>query len=184
MSSVSPLLLKKAREGDAESRDSFVDSFIPYLTSIARKYWRYIRGYGDAEDLLSEGLVAIMGALERVEPSSINNIEGYYRTVGLNAIRGCSSSLGRRARKEKALGDAVRSSASDPAIGEFETAEAVGYLIAGLSQTKRELVALTYLDGLPMPQACSIVGIRQSLGYKLRNQAMGEMARRARQQGL
>jgi RNA polymerase sigma factor (sigma-70 family) len=59
-------LLREAKDGDPRARAQLVEAFLPAIASVARVY----RGRGDIDrlELMQEGVVGLLRALERFEP--------------------------------------------------------------------------------------------------------------------
>ena len=62
-----PELLLAARNGDVVARDALVDSFVPLIGSMARRY-RNSQGV-DRNELMQEGVVGLLRALRRYDSS-------------------------------------------------------------------------------------------------------------------
>src|SRR5690554_1260344 len=58
-------LIRRLREGDEEARDSLVVKYIPMVKYIIRNYYS---SFLDYEDLLQEGLIGLLNAIEEYKP--------------------------------------------------------------------------------------------------------------------
>ncbi|NLL48930.1 MAG: sigma-70 family RNA polymerase sigma factor [Firmicutes bacterium] len=58
-------LIRRLREGDEEARDSLVVKYIPMVKYIIRNYYS---AFLDFEDLLQEGLIGLLSAIEEYKP--------------------------------------------------------------------------------------------------------------------
>jgi RNA polymerase sigma factor (sigma-70 family) len=68
-------LLAAAQEGDAQARAELVDGFMPLIASVARQY-RGLPGV-DRQELLQEGVVGLLRAIERYDASRGTPFWGY-----------------------------------------------------------------------------------------------------------
>jgi RNA polymerase primary sigma factor len=59
-------LVLRAAEGDALAREQLVENFLPHISAVARRY-RTVTGV-DREELVQEGVVGLLRALERYDP--------------------------------------------------------------------------------------------------------------------
>jgi len=58
-------LIKRFREGDQEARDNLVVKYVPMVKYIIRNYYA---AFLDFEDLLQEGLIGLLSAMEEYKP--------------------------------------------------------------------------------------------------------------------
>jgi RNA polymerase sigma factor (sigma-70 family) len=61
-----PALVLAARRGGAREREELVDAFLPLVASVARVYRR--SSHIDRDELMQEGVVGLLRALERYDP--------------------------------------------------------------------------------------------------------------------
>jgi RNA polymerase sigma factor for flagellar operon FliA len=64
-------------EGDRRARDELVTALIPLVKHIAYRKARVIPGHCDVEDLVSCGFEALLGAIDRFDPSKGATLEQY-----------------------------------------------------------------------------------------------------------
>lgn len=63
--------------GDARARDELVTALIPLVKHIAYRKARVLPGHCDVEDLVSCGLEALLGAIDRFDPDKGATLEQY-----------------------------------------------------------------------------------------------------------
>jgi RNA polymerase sigma factor for flagellar operon FliA len=65
------------RGGDARARDELVTALIPLVKHIAYRKARLLPGHCDVEDLVSCGFEALLGSIDRYDPSKGATLEQY-----------------------------------------------------------------------------------------------------------
>jgi RNA polymerase sigma factor (sigma-70 family) len=125
-------LVRKAKEGDAAARARLVDAFMPLISSLARTYRS---GRVQRPELLQEGVVGLLRALERFDPDRSVPFWGYAAWWVRQAMQQLVAELSgpvvlsdralrHLARLKTAHGQAVHATGSEP--GRAELAERSG----------------------------------------------------------
>ena len=126
-------LLRAARRGDRGARARLVESNLPLVRSIAVRY----RGYGlPIEDLVQEGAIGLLDAIDRYDPAGGRLFEPEARFRIRRAIRNALTDQARLIRLPKHVVERRRA---------LDTAEA-GLLAASKPATPAALAAATGLS--------------------------------------
>lgn len=126
-------LLKAARGGDRGARDRLVSTHLPLVRIVASRY----RDYGlPLEDLIQEGSIGLLDAVEHYDPDRGAAFEPYARFRIRRAIRNALTDQARLIRNPKQIVERRRA---------LDRAEAA-LLAGGKSHTATDLAAATGLS--------------------------------------
>lgn len=126
-------LLNSARHGDRDARDQLFSTHLPLVRLVATRY----RGYGlPLEDLIQEGSIGLLDAVEHYDPDRGAAFEPYARFRIRRAIRNALTEQARLIRNPKQIIERRRA---------IDRAEA-DLLAGGKSHTVTDLAAATGLS--------------------------------------
>jgi RNA polymerase sigma factor (sigma-70 family) len=156
-------LIRRAKSGDAAARAQLVDSFMPVIASAARTYRV---GQIERLELLQEGVVGLLRALERYDPERGIPFWGYASHWVRQAMQQLVSELTRPvvlsdralrhlARLKQAHGEALRTAGTEPGRGEL--AERTGLSL-------EQVDALLATDGTPRSLEAPVEGEGGAIG--------------------
>jgi RNA polymerase sigma factor (sigma-70 family) len=127
-------LFEAARRGDRRAREQLVAEHLPAVRSIALRY----RNLGvSVDDLMQEGALGLLEAIDRFEPARSSDFESYARFRIRRAIRNALTEQSRLIRLPKQIVERRRA---------IERAEANIKSAAGRTPTTAELAAATGLS--------------------------------------
>jgi RNA polymerase sigma factor (sigma-70 family) len=127
-------LVEAAKLGDRNCRERLVDEFLPAVRSIAGRY----QGMGlPLEDLVQEGLIGLIEAIDRYEPARSDDFDSFARFRIRRAIRNALTSESRLIRLPKHIIERRRA---------VERAEGALRSATGHVPTPAEIADVTGLD--------------------------------------
>jgi RNA polymerase sigma factor (sigma-70 family) len=141
------VLVLAARGGGEREREELIEAFLPKIGGVARDY-RGVRAVS-RDELMQAGVLGLLRALERYDPSRANNFWTYARWWVRQAMQEVVSSLN---------GVVVLSDRALRQLARVNTARRDHMQSKGCEPSTRDLAAIT---GLPPAQVALLVGAAQ-----------------------
>src|SRR6266516_616069 len=168
------LWLEFGRTHDKGLRDRLILTYAPLVKYVAGRLGSGLPAHVDEGDLVSYGLLGLIGAIERYEPDRDVKFETYAiaRIKGaiideLRAMDWVPRSVRSRAREiERSIGELERKLHRAP------TDEAIGEAIARLPEREKLVVTLYYYEELTLREIGEVLGVTESRVSQLHTKAV------------
>lgn len=154
-------LLRAARRGDRGAQDRLVRSHLPLIRSLARRY----RGYGlPFDDLVQEGALGLLEAIDRYDPARGSGFVAFARFRIRRAIRNALTNQARLIRLPKQIVERRRAldraesrlvaAGKRPTLGEL--AAATGLSLDAVVEARTATEAPLSLDAPALPDGSAL----------------------------
>src|SRR5207248_1252029 len=143
---------------DPAIRDRLIVTYAPLVKYVAGRLGSGLPAHVDDEDLVSYGLLGLIGAIERYDPER----DVKFETYAIARIRG-------------ALIDTIEDTeAPDPqgALSQTELREAIADAIARLPEREKLVVTLYYYEELTLREIGEVLGVTESRVSQLHTKAI------------
>lgn len=176
---------------DVEARNAEVERWMPLVRQIARSICKKSAGKAEYDDLVSDGAIGLMRAVERFDPSLGNS----FQTFAAWRIRGAMQD-GLRERDHLSRADRHRASLGET-VGVRETlyecdvadrSECVemqeedlrfrAMVFRGLSELQQAVVDMRYFAGMRMRDIGQTLGISESRISQVHSEALAHIRNR------
>jgi RNA polymerase primary sigma factor len=145
-------LSRRAKAGDERARQELIEKNLKLVVSVAKKY----RGYGlPFEDLIQEGNIGLMKAVEKFDPERGFRLSTYVTWWIRQAIQRAVADKSRPIRVPTHMGDKIRKMVSTQnelyaehgrEATDEEVAERLGWSVDGVREAKEAVPETTSLD--------------------------------------
>src|SRR5918996_640755 len=169
------LWLQYKRSGDRALRDRLILTYAPLVKYVAGRLGSGLPAHVEEGDLVSYGLLGLIGAIERFDPERDIKFETYEiaRTsiAALDELWSSSSTGG----DPIALIDTIEDpQAAEPqaAMAHTELREALGEAIARLPEREKLVVTLYYYEELTLREIGEVLGVTESRVSQLHTKAI------------
>jgi RNA polymerase sporulation-specific sigma factor len=175
-SSIDPIeegtLWEKTCGGDEESREKLILAYRPMVFWLAKKFRA---PYSSYPDLIQEGMVGLIGAVDKFEPARSNKFitYAYYKVKGqmVNFLQRSEARAPRPVEEEYL----ERPDCFDADIDKMEWNISLGEGLGSLPRMEREIVKSLIVEGRRASEVASEHGVGVSHIYRLQRRAVARL---------